>query len=393
MPHISRDQRRARLARRHLLATSGSNPTEVARALVALHSSDPVTVYLSVWARVAGFEVPDLESALYVGRSLVRHIGMRRTLWVVDREMLPILVASSTGVIAERERRRSIEIIEKGEISDDGAAWLDSMMRRTLAAVRDNGELFARDLSRQFPELAQKIVFRNKAGKVQGTTGMSSRTLLQLAMESKVVRARPAGSWVSGQYSYAETERWLGGPIEEVPIDVACAVLVRSWLHSFGPATEADVVWWTGWPVRRVREALADVGAVAVSLDDDKLGYLLPDDLDPVAPPGPWIAFLPSLDPTIMGWKERDWYLGEHYSKLFDRNGNAGPTVWADGRVVGGWAQRRDGRVVYELLEEVGAEARSAIAYRGDELERWLGDVRVTPRFRSPHDKALAPRE
>jgi hypothetical protein len=359
--------------------------------LVALHSSDPVTVYLSVWARVAGFEVPDLESALYVGRSLVRHIGMRRTLWVVDREMLPILVASSTRVIAERERRRSIEIIEKGEISDDGAAWLDSMMRRTLAAVRDNGELFARDLSRQLPELAQKIVFRNQAGKVQGTIGMSSRTLFQLAMESKVVRARPAGSWVSGQYSYAETERWLGGPIEEVPIDVACAVLVRSWLYSFGPATEADVVWWTGWPVRRVRKALADVGAVAVSLDDDKLGYLLPDDLDPVAPPGPWIAFLPSLDPTTMGWKERDWYLGEHHPKLFDRNGNAGPTVWVDGRVVGGWAQRRDGRVVYELLEEVGAEARSAIASRGDELERWLGDVRVTPRFRSPHDKALAP--
>ena len=38
---------------------------------------------------------------------------------------------------------------------------------------------------------------------------------------------------------------------------------------------------------------------------------------------------------TFMGWKERDWFLGEHAEPLFDRNGNAGPTVWRDGRVVG----------------------------------------------------------
>ncbi len=46
---------------------------------------------------------------------------------------------------------------------------------------------------------------------------------------------------------------------------------------------------------------------------------------------------------------------------LFDVNGNAGPTVWWDGRVVGGWSQRRDGEIVYRLLEDVGADAVAAV--------------------------------
>ena len=74
-----------------------------------------------------------------------------------------------------------------------------------------------------------------------------------------------------------------------------------------------------------------------------------------------------------MGWVARDWYLGPHGPTLFDRSGNPGPTVWVDGRVVGGWAQRgSDGRVVYRLLEKVSAAERRAIERRADELTEWL---------------------
>jgi hypothetical protein len=102
-----------------------------------------------------------------------------------------------------------------------------------------------------------------------------------------------------------------------------------------------------------------------------------------------WVALLPALDPTIMGWKERSWYLGEHGPALFDRNGNAGPTVVVDGRVVGGWVQRPDGSVVYELLEPVAKAASTAIAKSARDLEAWFGDVRAKPRFPTPLQKAL----
>ena len=91
-----------------------------------------------------------------------------------------------------------------------------------------------------------------------------------------------------------------------------------------------------------------------------------------------------------MGWTGRDWFLGEHRSTLFDRSGNAGPTVWCDGRVVGGWAQRRDGEIAIRLLEDVGADASSAVDDAAARLRVWLGDVRVTPRFRTPLERELS---
>ena len=57
------------------------------------------------------------------------------------------------------------------------------------------------------------------------------------------------------------------------------------------------------------------------------------------------MALLPVLDPTVMGWKERGFYLGPHGPALFDRNGNAGTTAWVDGRIVGCWVQDAEGVV------------------------------------------------
>src|SRR5262249_1796054 len=96
-----------------------------------------------------------------------------------------------------------------------------------------------------------------------------------------------------------------------------------------------------------------------------------------------------ALDPTVMGWQGRDWYLGTHGPALFDRSGNAGPTVWCDGRIVGGGAQRKDGGIVVRMLEDGGREAGSAGDDAGGRLRSWIGDVRVTPRFRTPLEREL----
>jgi hypothetical protein len=101
------------------------------------------------------------------------------------------------------------------------------------------------------------------------------------------------------------------------------------------------------------------------------------------------VALLPALDPTTMGWQGRAWYLGPHGPLLFDRNGNAGPTVWVDGRVVGGWAQRSNGEVIHRLLEDVGADAAGAVDDAAAALTAWLGDVRIKPRFPTPLAREL----
>lgn len=144
-----------------------------------------------------------------------------------------------------------------------------------------------------------------------------------------------------------------------------------------------------------MRRALAAIAARSVALDEGS-GYVLDGDDGPVAgPTEPWAALLPALDPTAMGWQRREWYLApELWPSLFDRSGNVGPTVWWNGRVVGGWAQRRDGEIVWRLLEDLaGAERRAveaAVAVEAAGLRGWAGAARVTPRFRTPLERELS---
>jgi hypothetical protein len=167
---------------------------------------------------------------------------------------------------------------------------------------------------------------------------------------------------------------------------------VARWLAQFGPGTEADLRWWSGLTAREIRAALAAVGAETVALEGQpQVAYVLPGDVGVTPTPDPWIALLPSLDPTTMGWRDRPWYLAGYQPQLFDTAGNAGPTIWVDGRIVGGWAIRDGGEVVTALLEDVGGEAELAIEAEAARLTAQLAAVRVYPRFPTPlHGKLVS---
>ncbi|HSL63840.1 MAG TPA: winged helix DNA-binding domain-containing protein [Gaiellaceae bacterium] len=390
MRRISAGERRARLARRHRLgpANGAGDPVEASRSVVALHSTDPVTVYLSVRARTDGVLPADVERALYDDRTLVRVLAMRRTLWVVPRDLLPVVLAAATRTVAERERRRLEGFVRDSGISARPAAWLARAEKAALAAVEARGEAFSTDVARDVPMLAKKL--RLGAGTRWETTQSAAvRVLPQLAMDGKLVRGRPRTGWSNGQYRWVPAGAWLGGPVEQLEPAAAQAELLRRWLAAFGPGTETDLRWWTGWTARETRASLAAVAHEAVDLGG-ATGFVLAGDDEPVEPLEPWAALLPTLDPTTMGWKERDWYLGPHAGVLFDSNGNAGPTVWWDGRVVGGWGQRRDGEIVFRLLEEVGADGVTAVEAEAERLAAWVGDTRFTPGFLPPFQRVLA---
>jgi hypothetical protein len=159
-------------------------------------------------------------------------------------------------------------------------------------------------------------------------------------------------------------------------------------LWTFGPGTEADLVWWLGSTKGAVRTALADVEAVTVTLEDGSTGWVLPDDtsdLEAPADTAPWVALLPTLDPTTMGWRDRDFYLDPaHVPYLFDRAGNGGSTVWVDGRIVGCWVQDDAERVLPVLREDVSAAARRRIAVEAERLDAFIGGEHITNVFASP---------
>ena len=385
---ISADERRARLLVRHRLdpAARSDDPLEVARSLVCLHATDAVTVYLAIQSRSDRVAPADVERALYDDRSLVRLLAMRRTLWAVPRELLPVVFAAATKAVAATQRRRLEGFVRDSGVSTRPGAWITRAGNAAVAAVAARGAAMTTEVTRDVPLLAKKLRFGSGRWEVEQSAG--ARVLPQMAMEGRLVRGRPRGTWISPQFRWVTTEDWLGGPIEELDVAAAQVELLRRWLAAFGPATETDIRWWTGWTLRETRAALAAVPHTEVDLGG-ATGYVLDGDLEPVPPPEPSAALLPTLDPTTMGWKERDWYLGPHGSTLFDSNGNAGPTVWWDGRVVGGWSQRRDGEIALGLLEDVGADARAAIEAEAARLAAWVGDVRFSPGFLPPFQREL----
>jgi hypothetical protein len=147
--------------------------------------------------------------------------------------------------------------------------------------------------------------------------------------------------------------------------------------------------WWTGLTMGEVKRAVSELEVVEVDLDEGS-GIVLVDDVEAEPAAEPWVALLPALDPTPMGYADRGWFLGGHATALFDRSGNIGPTLWCDGRIVGGWAQRKNGAIAYKLLEDVGGESEKAIASTAHELSSLLGPMRVTPRFRTPLERELS---
>jgi hypothetical protein len=139
-----------------------------------------------------------------------------------------------------------------------------------------------------------------------------------------------------------------------------------------------------------IRTALSDAGAVPVLLEDGGPAWVAASYEPPDEIREPWVALLPGLDPTPMGWKQREWYLPSSVAQtVFDRNANAGPTVWIDGQIAGGWAQLPSGEVVFDLPDSVKTQYASLLSAAVERTESVIGQARVKPRFPSPSHKAL----
>ena len=385
---VSAAERRRRLAVRHHLAPGARAETVAAAAvdIVGLHGTDPASVYLGVWARTRQVDKAAIERALYEERSLVRMLGMRRTVFVVPVDLVPVIQAACTDQIAERMRRQLAQAIETSGIAADGASWLKDVGEATVHALAARGTATGAELAQDEPRLRAQIVYATDKS-YGGPANVTTRLLTLLSAEGLIVRGRPRGGWTSSQVTWSAAE-----DLARPPAPAARVELARRWLSAFGPALVSDLQWWTGLTAGQVKQALAQLDVTEVDLDGSP-GVMLAADvpgLDDAPTVEPWGALLPALDPTAMGWRERAWYVGVHTAALFDRSGNIGPTAWWDGRIVGGWAQRKDGEIAVRLLEDVGAEAAAAIAAEAQRLREWIGPgATVTPRFRTPLERDL----
>ena len=150
-------ERRNRLAHRHFLSAGRDVPPipELTATVVGWHATDPATPYLSLWARVPGFAVADLDTELYQRRSLVKQLAMRRTLWLAPAAMLGALQPGASDRVAEQRtppadrRRREVRRRHRRR----PAGWTPHA-RRYGATCDEHGHANSAEMRAALPELA-----------------------------------------------------------------------------------------------------------------------------------------------------------------------------------------------------------------------------------------------
>jgi len=225
--YVSDGERRARLALRHALAPAArvDSPEAATRAMTVLHATEPATVHLSCWARTRSTTVAEVDRALYGERSLVKQLAMRRTLFVFPRDLLPASWGSASARVAGTER------------AADGQAWLDRARAEVLAVLADAPDgRPAVAVRRAVPMIDVTVAVS------PGSTWSAPRVLTHLGATADVVRGAATGHWRAPRPRWTLMRHWL----DEVPAPLAAAdgyrELVRRWLRTFGPGTEADLV-------------------------------------------------------------------------------------------------------------------------------------------------------
>lgn len=308
------EQLNALAIKKQCLAGVDMDVKSLASRLCGLHATSPTTPYLSLFARLNNFSISDLDEELYVKRTMGRLRCVRKTVYIFPVEFMPVAYMATKRVM--------------------GTHTMD-FCRYMGVADGDYEELSKRALELLKAGPMTTLQLRKALG-----TGLHVSSVLNVMCDEAVLaRGKPVG-WRSNQYAYYPFEDYYPGVrLDSVPERDAIIKLIKRYLSVFGPVTEDDIAWWTGLNKKDVREALEGLGEDVAA--EGNMAILGPD-LDTLIkakkPRGRVVNLLPSLDPYLMGYKERDRYLDKEFNGyVFDRGGNATSTIVVDGRVAGVW--------------------------------------------------------
>ena len=227
--------------------------------------------------------------------------------------------------------------------------------------------------------------------KWSATVSAHTRVLLQLGVRGRSA-AHPADRHLDQRRVHLRRRRLLAAGRAGRTRGAAAgrASLALRWLRAFGPGTATDLQWWAGWTAATTRQALADCGAVEVTLDEGP-GWVAPGDEEPAERGRPVGGAAARARPDDDGLEAaRTGTSPASAPTPSTAWATPGPTIWVDGEVVGGWVQAPDGEIRTRLFTDLPAARRAEVDRRAAEVAAMVGETRFTVRFPSPVSAALA---
>jgi hypothetical protein len=178
--------------------------------------------------------------------------------------------------------------------------------------------------------------------------------------------------------TYVLIADWVGEPAQLDP-DEALAELARRYVGAHGPAGPRDFAYWSGFPVTTARRAFTLLADELREVDAAGDRAYLPGTADPVAPDDgtPCVRLLPHFDAYLLGYRSREAFLPARFAHRIQAGGGfVQPAIVVDGRVVGTWRLRRQGRrmtVSAEPFERLGDELMPSLVAEADDVGRFHG--------------------
>ncbi|HTE22298.1 MAG TPA: winged helix DNA-binding domain-containing protein [Candidatus Limnocylindria bacterium] len=294
------------------------SPYEVVKWLGAMQAQDYLGALWAVGLRFPAARETDVVKALTKG-SIVRTWPQRGTLHLVAPEEVRWRLSLSAGrmLAKAKSRHEGLRLDERvfdkcKQLFTDALQGGKQMTRpRMLELLEENG-----------------IAAKNQRG---------SHILWQAAQTGHIIFAAPEGK----QQTFALLEEWVP-KVPEVSRAEALARLTKSYFTSHGPATVADLAWWSDLTLTEIRQGLEEVRSELHQEAVDGITYWMRKDpaigYDPIAKTkGVWL--LPGFDEYLLGYKDRTAVLDlEHHPKVVPgKNGMFLSTVVLDGKVAGTW--------------------------------------------------------
>ncbi len=309
------------LSKQHLTKDSKlNNILKITEDLCGLHATGTVEPYIQLFVRTLNFKKQDLDAELYTKKTLGKIRGMRKTLFILTKELMQIVYPFARNFTLNREEKyleyRNISLKE-----------YDALSRKILDLLQ-NRELSTRQIKQQI---------NSKKDLVAIISIMCDQMLL--------IRGKPVSSWRDRRLLYTPFKKYFPNlNLSKYSENEALNLIIKKYIRSYGPATIDDIVWWSGITKTKLKPILTNLETEVTTIRISNLNhkYLFPltdlNLLENRSAQESTVNLLPLLDPYMMGYKNRERYVDiNKYEYIFDRSGNATQVILQDGFVIGIW--------------------------------------------------------